>query len=216
LKEKIAIFGAGDLGKEILVLIRQINEIFEKWDFIGYFDDHKKGVFNNFPVLGGLESLSNYPEKISLILAIADTGIKEKLVNQINNPDIHFPVLIHPTVQIQAYQSIKIGRGSIICAGNSLTCDIEIGEFVLLNLGCTIGHDCKFKDYCSIMPGVNLSGNVKLEKSVYVGTGAKLINSVTIGSHTVIGAGAVVTSSFGNKLIVAGVPAKVIKNNNLF
>ena len=126
------------------------------------------------------------------------------------NRYLNFPSLIHPNVLIGSDEVI-IGNGCIICASNIITVNISIGNFVILNLGCTVGHDTRIGDYCSFMPAVNISGEVIIENSVYVGTGAKIINLLTIGNSTIVGAGAVVSKSLPEKCTAVGIPAKPIK-----
>ena len=108
-------------------------------------------------------------------------------------------------------QRVKIEDGCIVCAGNILTVNIVVHKFVILNLGCTVGHDTNIGEFSSFMPSVNISGDVIIGREVYVGTGAKIINQLSVGMGTVIGAGAVVTKSLPEKCTAVGIPAKVIK-----
>jgi sugar O-acyltransferase (sialic acid O-acetyltransferase NeuD family) len=217
LKEKIAIFGAGDLGREILVLIRQINIDVDSWDIIGFFDDNEKTgtIIKGIKIIGTLEDLKVWKEPLNVVFAIAEPELKNKLVAQITNPNIIYPVLIHPGVENHEFQNISVGEGSIICAGNILTNDIRIGAHVLVNLSCTIGHDCIISNYCSIMPGVNISGKVVLEEGIYIGTGAVVINYVTIGEYATIGAGATVIDDIESRSVAVGTPARIIKLKKL-
>jgi len=215
--KQIAIYGAGGLGKETLILIQQINllekrinPLEQEWKIIGFFDDNiaRDSHIHNIPVLGGMNDLNRWEEKIYIVLAIGDPSIKKNLTEKISNPLVHFPVLIHPSVQLFDFQNIKIGAGSVICSGNILTTDIIIGNHVLLNLNCTIGHDVKIGDFCSFMPACNISGNITSEEGVYIGTGAKLINTITLGRFSTIGAGAVVLKNVPDGAKWVGVPAK--------
>jgi maltose O-acetyltransferase len=52
---------------------------------------------------------------------------------------------------------------------------------------------------------------VELAENVFVGDGALILKGVTVGAHSVIGAGSVVTSSVPEGVIVAGNPAKVVR-----
>ena len=105
----------------------------------------------------------------------------------------------------------KIGEGSIITAGNVITVNTEIGNHVILNLSCTVGHDTIIGDYSSCMPATNISGEVKMAPCVYIGTGVKIVNQVEIGENTIIGAGAVVAKSIPDNCTAVGIPAKPIK-----
>jgi len=213
LNEKIAIFGAGDLGREILVLIRQINLAGSGWHIDGFFDDNEaKGtIINGVSVLGNLDDLKNWLVPLNIVFAIADPELKKNLSDKITNPNISYPVIIHPQVEHHEFQNITIGKGSIICAGTIFTCDICIGSHVLINLNCSVGHNCTIKDYCSIMPGVNISGKVQLDEGVYIGTDAAVINYVTIGKYATIGAGATVIDDIQSHAVAVGTPARIIK-----
>lgn len=212
---KIAVFGAGGFGREVHFLIDEINKKDKLYEFIGYFDDgiERGTIINDHPLLGGINALNNYTEPISLAIAIGDPRIKENIISKINNTNIAYPTLIHPGVLIGDLKFNQIGKGCIICAGVIITVNIKIGNFVILNLACTVGHDTQIGDYSSFMPTVNISGEVNIEKSVYVGTGAKIINRLSIGENTTIGAGAVVNKSLPANCTAVGVPAKVIKIN---
>lgn len=209
----IAIFGVGGFGREVLTLIQDINRQELQYNIVGFFDDgHPKGeIINGYPTLGGVDELNTWETSISIAVAIGTPGIKKKIIGNIHNPLVSFPTIIHPTVLIGSKEYVKIGHGCIICAENIITTNIEIGDFVILNLACTTGHDTKIGSYSAFMPSINISGEVNVGEGVYVGTGAKIINQLEIGENTIIGAGAVVAKSLPANCTAVGVPAKVIK-----
>jgi len=210
--KKIIIFGAGGFGREVKMLIDQINANSLQWEFLGYVDEGKKAgdKINNYPILGGVDYINKLQQDTYLVFAIGDPATKAKLESYIKNPKISYGILIHPNVYI-GKDDVHIGEGSIICAGNVITVNINVGRHVILNLCCTIGHDTAIQDYCSLMPGVNISGEVLVERLVYIGTGAKIINQLTIGMNSTIGAGAVVSKSLPSNCVAVGIPAKPIK-----
>ena len=211
--KKIAIIGAGGFGREVKMLIDQINHNEKQYEFIGFYDDNVESetIINGFKVLGPINELVQIDYNLELVISIADPKIKKKMYETLNyNNFLSFPTLIHPNVLIGT-DEVSFGYGCIICASNIITVNISLGNFVILNLGCTVGHDTKIGDYCSFMPSVNISGEVIIENSVYVGTGAKIINLLTIGNSTIVGAGAVVSKSLPEKCTAVGIPAKPIK-----
>jgi sugar O-acyltransferase (sialic acid O-acetyltransferase NeuD family) len=210
--EKIVIVGAGGFGREVKMLIDQINLKESKYEFIGYYDDgFKMGTVINFnEVLGSIEDLANIDCEINVVIAVGAPHVKRKLVEKLTNSKISFPTLIHPTVLI-GDEFVSIGKGCIICASTIITCNIDIKDFVILNLMCTVGHNTVINSFASFMPSVNISGEVVIHEEVYVGTGAKIINQLEIGKQTIVGAGAVVSKTLPEKCTAVGIPAKPFK-----
>lgn len=209
---KIAIIGAGGFGREVKMLIDQINDAEKKYEFIGFFDDafEKNLIINGFPVLGSIDDINSLEHELALVVAIGDPKAKRILLNRITNKSVIFPTLIHPNVFV-GKDGVSIGKGCIICCSNVITINVIIGDFVILNLMCTVGHDTVIANFSSFMPSVNISGEVNIREGVYVGTGAKIINQLEIGENTIIGAGAVVYKSIPANCTAVGIPAKPIK-----
>jgi sugar O-acyltransferase (sialic acid O-acetyltransferase NeuD family) len=210
--EKIVIIGAGGFGREVKMLIDQINRHELKYEFLGYYDDGFPigTTINNNLVLGSVDDLAKNDEIISVVVAIGAPEIKRKIVEKLTRSTINFPTLVHPSVLI-GDEFVTIGNGCIVCAGTIITCNIDIKDFVILNLMCTVGHDTVIGSYASFMPSVNISGEVIIQEEVYVGTGAKIINQLEIGRQTIVGAGAVVSKTLPEKCTAVGIPAKPIK-----
>lgn len=209
---KIAVIGAGGFGKEVKMLIDQINDKEQQYEFIGFYDDafEKKTIINGFPVLGSISDINFLEDEIALVMAIGDPKTKKSILNKISNTKVVFPTLIHPNVFI-GKDGVSIGKGCIICCSNIITVNVTIGDFVILNLMCTVGHDTSIANFSSFMPSVNISGEVNVKEGVYVGTGAKIINQIEIGENSIIGAGSVVYKSIPANCTAVGIPAKPIK-----
>jgi acetyltransferase-like isoleucine patch superfamily enzyme len=54
--------------------------------------------------------------------------------------------------------------------------------------------------------------NIVIKKNAWIGAGAIILPGVTVGENAIVAAGAVVTKDVLDNTIVAGVPAKKIKN----
>lgn len=209
---KIAIIGAGGFGREVKMLIDQINDKHKQYEFIGFYDDafEKNVKINGFPVLGSIDDINSIEFELALVIAIGNPKTKKTILNRITSEKVIFPTLIHPNVYI-GNDGVTIGRGCIICCSNIITVNVTIGDFVTLNLMCTFGHDTVISSFSSFMPSVNISGEVSIKEGVYVGTGAKIINQLEIGEYSIIGAGAVVYKSIPPNCTAVGIPAKPIK-----
>lgn len=209
--EKIAIVGSGGFAREVLTLIEDINRQNLTYEIVGYVDNDTSKSIHGIPVIGDDDYVNKVNEPLSVVIAVGEPHLKQKIRNKYTNPLVKFPSLIHPSVQIGSNETVKIGKGCIICAGCIFTTDIQIKNFVTFNLMCTVGHDSEIDNYCSFMPSVNISGEVKVNEGVYVGTGAKIINQLEIGENTIVGAGAVVAKDLPGNCTAVGVPAKPIK-----
>ena len=205
---ELAIFGAGGFGRETALMVDQMNSVEKTWKLIGFFDDgiEKGELIDGYPVLGGINTLNQIQTKISIAIAIADPLVKKRIVSSITTPLVDFPVLAHPKALLGSVTNF-FGKGSILTAGCILTSGIVTGEFVIINLLTTIGHDVRIGSFCSLMPGCNISGNVEIGEATMVGTGARILQNLQVGKSCRIGAGAVVTKSFGDNLTIVGVPA---------
>lgn len=208
----IAIVGAGGFGREVKMLIEQINKNQNQFNFTGFYDDHIEGKkLNGAKYLGTIQDLLNKKTELLVAISIADPTLKREIVNLLQaNKLISYPNLIHPQNLI-GNDDVVMGKGNIICAGCIITVNVRLDDFIILNLGCTVGHDTHIHNYSSFMPSVNISGDVIVKEGVYVGTGAKISNQLNIGSYSIIGAGAVVSKDIPENCTAVGVPAKPIK-----
>ncbi len=189
----IAIIGAGALGREVLVLIKQINEVKPVWDVIGFFDDHKPlgTKVHDSQVIGSLDSITKHTSELAVVIAIADITPKIKMFEKLHPCNVSFPTLIHPSVSISEYQNIQIGIGCIVTTATLLTCDIIIEDFVLINPGTNLGHDTKVGTFSSIMSACNISGGTQIGESCYLNIGVSTEKNVIIPDNTSVESGSI-------------------------
>ena len=178
-------------------------------EVLGFFDDgkEKNSIVDEMPVLGGLREINAFKTGLHVAVGISDPATKRKVTGNITNTKIEFPVLIHPTCLAGNRKFNQFGRGTILTARVILTTHIHLGDFVMINLASTVGHDVRIGNFSTIMPGCSISGNVSFGEACLMGTGARTLQNINIGSESIIGAGAVVTRSFGNNVKLVGVPA---------
>lgn len=211
--KKLVIIGAGGFGREVQWLIERINEREATWELLGYVDDgvEKGTIVDGLPVLGTVKELREREESLAVVCAVGASVTRRKIMEQIlDNTKLEFPNLIDPSVQMS--NRIDMGRGNIICAGNILTVDITMGDFNIVNLDCTVGHDVVFDSYITVYPSVNISGCVEIGEKVELGTGSQIIQGIHIVEDTIVGAGTVVVRNLAEAGTYVGVPAKKLMN----
>jgi serine O-acetyltransferase len=81
----------------------------------------------------------------------------------------------------------------------------RIGARARIMQGATIGSD-------AVVVGEAAAGSPAIGDDVFVGPGAAIFGPVTLGDRVLVGANAVVNSSFGSDVVVAGAPARVVRN----
>ena len=211
--KNIVIIGAGGVGREVSLIIQQINELEQTWNLLGFIDDNTDNwgkVINGYSVIGGIDSLEFLSNDTYIVIAIANYKVKKNIVNKINNK-FKFATIVHSKVWIHDYMTV--GEGTIIYEGAILTANIEIGNHVIISPKCGVGHDSIIKDYVSLLWNVNVSGNDLIEEGVMMGSGSTVIQGKKIGKGSIIGAGAVVVNDIESFSTAVGVPAKVIKSD---
>lgn len=211
----ILIIGAGNFGREVAQVIRDINSDKNQWNILGFIDETPEKhstVINNIPVLGGPEWLEqNSRGSISAVFAIGNPRNKYRLIRRLGKYGLDHPILIHPGAIMSSY--VSIGSGSIICWGCFISVDIRIGNHVAINPGCGIGHDAVIMDYSTLYWDVTLSGNVTIREGCEIGSKAAVIPQRTVGRWSIIGAGAVVVKDIPEFSTAVDVPARPIKTN---
>lgn len=206
--QRIVIYGAGGLGREVLQLIRDTDTDGVR-EILGFIDDGVEvGVVrNDAVVLGGMEYLDALSEPIGVVFGLADPRAKERRYHALKqNPLISFPTVIHPRALIRAYTTIQ--EGVVIVADCHVSVNVHIGRCVLLDDSATIGHDVAIGDFSSILPQAAVSGNIDIGARCLLGVGCMLRQGISVGADAVVGMGSVVLRDVPPEAIVYGNPAK--------
>ncbi len=206
--DSVIIIGAGGFGREVRETLHDLDK-----QVHGYIvDEHilESGTYvDDIPVVGGFDWIQGNTEE-NYVCAIGAPEYKKHAVERVRkNGATRFPNIIHPLVHCQRSGSIQ--AGNIMQAGVLVTTNVEIRNFVIINLGCTVGHDCVLEDYVTLSPGVHVSGKVTIGEGAFIGTGAVIVEKISIGRWSRVGAGCVVTKDVPANCTVVGIPARVVR-----
>lgn len=210
--KKIAIYGAGGLGREVAGGIQRINNSGKaNWELVGFYDDaiEQGTIISHYgTVLGGMEELNAVKEPLALAIAVGTPKSRKLIMERITNTNIYFPNLIAPSFRILDSLTFRMGQGNIIQDNCSVTCDVEIGNFNVLNGSNAMGHDVKVGDFNVMMPGVRLSGEAQAGNCNLFGADSVVLQRVRIGNDVTLGAGSVLMTKPKDGYTYIGVPAK--------
>jgi maltose O-acetyltransferase len=90
-------------------------------------------------------------------------------------------------------------------------CEVKIGKNCMIGPRVSIITATHPLDAYERISGVEYGKPVILGNHVWIGANAVINPGVTLGDNVVVASGAVVTKSFGDNVLIGGVPAKVMK-----
>jgi len=125
---------------------------------------------------------------------------------------------IEPGVYIR--EMVEIGDGAVVMMGAVLNIGCAIGEKTMVDMNVVVGGRAKVGNNCHLGAGCVVAGVIEppsadpviIEDNVLVGANAVITEGVRVGQNSVIAAGAVVISDVDPFTVVAGMPARKIKD----
>ncbi|WP_171038025.1 2,3,4,5-tetrahydropyridine-2,6-dicarboxylate N-acetyltransferase [Aquibacillus sediminis] len=114
---------------------------------------------------------------------------------------------------------VSIGDGAVIMMGAMINIGSVIGEGTMIDMNASLGGRATVGKNCHVGAGAVLAGVIEppsanpvvIEDGVVIGANAVVLEGVRVGEGAVIAAGAIVTKDVPANTVVAGTPAKVIK-----
>ena len=133
-------------------------------------------------------------------------------------------ILFPNTYSSEAYinylrdKGVSIGDNCIIWSPNNVLIDTQRPECLHIGNYCKITKDVKIlcHDYSMSVARRKFHRHVGVAKTTYIGDnvfigmGATILMGAHIGNNCIVGAGSVVSGKFGDDVVIAGNPARVI------
>ena len=125
------------------------------------------------------------------------------------------PTSVHYTSYVSGFENIELGEDVYYSFAVSGCANIAVAKGTKLTIGSgtifarsicirTANHDLLDRNKYE-------GADVVIGKNCWLGHGVVILPGVTLGENVTVGANSVVTKSFPGNVVLAGVPAKVIK-----
>lgn len=211
--KNLIIIGARGFGREVYNLFLKCKNANPDWEIEckGFLDSKSDALlaYNNYPpVISSVEDYEIKPNDIFLC-ALGDVHYKKLYVEKILSKGGTFISLIHPDAEIDL--NTKIGIGCIIRTACSISCDVEIGDFVTIMGYSVLGHDCKVKNWSHLGAYSFLGGFSEVGELCTIHPGARLLPHKKVGDNATIGVGSVILKNVKPGVTVFGNPAKILQ-----
>jgi len=132
----------------------------------------------------------------------------------------HVDARIEPGAIIRTH--VTIGKQAVIMMGAVINIGSVIGEKTMIDMNAVLGARATIGKNCHIGAGAVVAGVLEppskqpviIEDDVLVGANAVILEGVRVGQGAVVAAGAIVTQDVPAGAVVAGSPARVIKQKD--
>jgi len=206
-------------------LVTKLGFSFNTWGQFAYYNYFSSRVMKTKII--GLVPLKQcriqLSESAKLILRNKFTmGLK-----QVASSRLETRLLIEPNGQVEVNGDFQMFAGSyirvvknghLVLDGGYINEGVEITCASKITIGkdCTIARDAVIRDYDGHtieLQDFNIAEEIMIGEHVWIGNRAMVLKGVTIGDGAIVAAGSVVTTDVPANCIVAGVPARIIKEN---
>jgi len=209
-KGRVIVWGAGGHGKVTVDALLAC----DCWEVLGILDDDSTKAGQKIlgvPVLDPAGDFSKLVKKLrvdAIAIGIGDNYARDKKFRHVRAHGLKAVNVIHPSAHVSRF--VKLGEGITILAGATINPGTVIEDNVCVNTSASVDHDNHLEKNCHIFPNATLTGAVRVVQFASVGSGAVVAPNLTIGKHSYIAAGAAVVKNVPEGVIVGGVPATEI------
>lgn len=217
MQNKIIVIGGGGAGQIAASIIDRNKEV-ELLGFLNDFipvGDTVGSVSKKLPVIGNLQDIPKYLQDPDISFFVAFEGITNpyksyEVLKSLPIPENRYYTIIDKTAIIP-YEYCKIGYGVMFAPLSQLSPDTIISNNCILLGNCFVGHDTVIDEFSHITSNSVVGSNVHIGKGVTVGLNSTIRERCRIGDFSLIGAGSVVLEDVPPYTIVAGNPARVLR-----
>lgn len=205
--KRIVIIGAGGHGR----VVADLCDLLGAWQEIAFLDDRFPEIrtCGEWEVVGTSADIPAAAAGSEFALGIGSNPTRRKILEIVRQAGGVLPPLIHPSAAVS--RRSRLGPGSVVLATAAVNIGAEAGAGAIINTGASVDHDCQLGEGVHICPGASLAGTVRVGDLAILGVGCSVRQGIIIGAGATVGAGAAVVADVLPGAVVAGVPAKPLR-----
>jgi sugar O-acyltransferase (sialic acid O-acetyltransferase NeuD family) len=200
--KKLLIVGAGGFGREMHAWAHQHPDCGRAWVVAGFLDDNPAALAG-FGDFAPVRPLTGHRPAVDEVF-LCGLGLVAPLLAA----GATFLTFIHPRALVG--ERVRLGVGVVLCPGAIVSADVELGDFAMVNLQSTVGHDARIGAWSSLSAHCDVTGRVQVADRVFMGSRVSVIPGRKVGARAVLGAGAVVIADVPAGVTVIGNPARIL------
>ena len=214
--KKVIILGGSGAGMVAASVAMKLPDT----EFLGFLNDNMEkgdtiGEFKKLPVIGRSEDIETFLKERDTYFFCAFEGIRDPYKSYdawkaLPIPRDRYINLIDPNAVIPE-GFVQLGVGVLAAPFVQVSPDTVISDNVMLLGNAFVGHNSFIGEFSHVTTNSVVGAFVHVGKGVTVGMNSTLLGRVHVGDFTLIGAGSMVTKDVPENVIVAGNPAKVLR-----
>ncbi|MGH6824141.1 hypothetical protein [Methyloceanibacter sp.] len=211
---RIAVFGGKGGGGQATQTILNLIRSGRRYSFAGYLNDRSPvgTALLGGSVLGNFDAWPSIGSTTLFVAPLHKVGYMQQNCTRIIDlgiPSSRWATLIDPMAAVA--DNAVIGPGTYLVPFANVAMESTIGAHCTVRAGANVGNDVTVEDFVFLGANSILCSGAKIESGTHIAPGAKVVNGVRVGRFAVVGLGAIVTRDVPDYAVVAGSPARVLR-----
>ena len=214
--KKVIILGGSGAGMIAASVAERLPDV----ELIGFLNDNigeggSVGDYKKLPVIGKTSDVDKFLKQDDVYFFCAYEGIRDPYKSYEAWKNLNIPreryINLLDTNSVVPLDYLEFGKGILAAPFVQISPDAIISDNVMLLGNAFVGHNSFIGEFSHITTNSVVGAFAHIGKGVTIGMNSTIMGRVHIGDFSLIGAGSVVTKDVPPNTIVAGNPARVLR-----